>query len=143
MAHVNREFVKKYHRAVVKSVSDNLEKVKSRIGSVWAEDFRKHVGKKLKGEEFNQAFEDYLRDELGFSDHVKVVGNEEGLAIEVKGCHLCHGNEELRREGDPSMCPVVPTGLISLHRVRGDKARLQEVRKNGVVGECEIHYHVG
>jgi len=140
MAQLDREFLKKYHRAVVKSVSGELEKVKSRIGSVWAGDFKARAGGILKGEEFNRAFEDYLRNDLRFSENVSVHGKDGELSIEVRGCHICHGNEELRREGDPALCPIVPTGLFSLSRVAGEKATLREVRKNGVVGDCEICY---
>ncbi len=142
MAQVDREFFKKYHRAVTKSVSGGLEKVKSRMGSQWADEFRARAGGKLQGEIFQRALEDYLQNELRFCDQVKVQGNGEDLSIEVKGCHICHGNEELRREGEPALCPIVPTGLFSISRVAGRKATLQEVRKHGVVGECEIRYGV-
>ncbi|MDI6874005.1 hypothetical protein [Candidatus Solincola sp.] len=142
MPEVDREFVKKYHRAVVKSLSGDLEKVKSRIGSEWAEDFKKKVGTGLEGEDFRRAFEDYLRDELRFGEQVRVEGEDEGLRIEVRGCHICHGNEELRREGAPTLCPIIPTGLFSISRVGGRKASLREVRKSGVVGECDILYEI-
>lgn len=141
MPEVDREFIKKYHRAVVKSVSGELEKVKARMGSEWAEEFRRKAGTGLEGEDFRRALEDFLREDLRFSEQVKVNGNGDGLKIEVKGCHICHGNEELRREGAPTLCPIIPTGLFSISRVGGRKASLREVRKDsGVVGECEIYY---
>lgn len=140
---MDREFLKKYHRAVVKSVAKDLEKVKARIGSEWAEGFRSKAGTGLDGEEFRRALEDYLRDDLRFSEQVKVEDSEGGLKIEVRGCHICHGNEELRHEGSPTLCPIIPTGLFSISRTTGKKATLREVRKNGVVGECEISYEVG
>ncbi|WP_287155803.1 hypothetical protein [Candidatus Solincola tengchongensis] len=140
MPEVDREFLKKYHRAVVKSLSGELEKVKSRIGSQWAEDFRKKTGARLEGEEFRRALEEYLHDDLRFSEDVKVQAGGDELKVEVRGCHICHGNEELRREGAPTLCPIIPTGLFCISRVAGRKASLREVRKNGVVGECDIHY---
>lgn len=143
MPEVDREFVKKYHRAVVKSLAGDLEKVKSRIGSQWAEDFKRKAATRLEGEDFRRALEEYLRDDLRFSEQVKVEGNGDDLRVEVRGCHICHGNEELRREGAPTLCPIIPTGLFSISRVSGKKATLREVRKNGVVGECEIHYGLG
>ena len=55
MEEMDREFFKKYHRAVVKANAKEVEKVKSRIGSVWAEEFRARTGTRLEGEAFNQA----------------------------------------------------------------------------------------
>lgn len=142
MEEMDREFFKKYHRAVVKASSKDVERLKSKIGSEWADEFRKWAGSKLQGEEFKQALEDYLNNELRFCDRVKVKGEGDELRIEVRGCHICHGNELLKAEGQPALCPVVPTGLFSISRVADRKATLQEVKKNGVVGECEICYEM-
>ena len=140
MDQMDREFFKKYHRAVVKANVKDVEKVKAKIGSEWAEEFRRQTGTKLEGEEFKRALEDYLLKELRFCDHVAVKGEDDDLSIEVRGCHICHGNEVLKNEGEPALCPIVPTGLFSISRVGGRKASLNEVTKNGVVGECEIFY---
>ena len=140
MEDMDREFFKKYHRAVVKSNARDVEKLKSRIGSVWADEFRVKTGTKLEGEEFNRALEDYLGKELRFCNDVKVKGEGDEMSIEVAGCHICHGNEVLKSEGEPALCPIVPTGLFSISRVSDRKASLEGVRKNGVVGECEICY---
>lgn len=142
MEEMDREFFKKYHRAVVKANSKEVEKFKSKIGSVWAEEFRARTGTRLEGEEFNRALEDYLANELRFCDRVMVNGEGEDLSIEVSGCHICHGNEVLKAEGEPALCPIVPTGLFSISRVCDRKASLREVRKNGTVGECEIRYRL-
>jgi hypothetical protein len=142
MEEMDREFFKKYHRAVVKSHAGGVEKLKARIGSEWAEEFRAQTGVSLEGEDFNRAFEDYLNNELRFCDRVSVKGEGDELSIEVRGCHICHGNELLKVEGEPALCPIVPTGLFSISRVSRRKASLHEVRKNGVVGECEICYQV-
>jgi hypothetical protein len=140
MEEMDREFFKKYHRAVVKANSKDLEKFKSRIGSEWAKDFRDKVEGNLEGEEFNRALEEYLTNDLGFCEEVNVKGEEDDLNIDVRGCHICHGNDMLRQEGESVLCPIVPTGLFSISRVGKRKASLDEVRKNGVVGECEICY---
>jgi len=142
MQEVGRDFFKKYHRAVVKAVGSDTEKVKARIGSQWAEEFRERAGTISGEDEFASAFQDYLQNELRFCEGVKVNRDGDSLELEVRGCHICHGNEELRREGQPTLCPIVPTGLFSISRVAGRKAALQEVRKQGVVGECEIIYKV-
>jgi len=140
MDEMDREFFKKYHSAVVRSNAKDVEKLKARIGSQWAEEFRRNTGTKLEGDEFKRALEDYLLKELRFCDHVVVKGEDDDLSIEVKGCHICHANEALKNEGEPALCPIVPTGLFSISRVGGRKASLDEVCKNGVVGECEINY---
>lgn len=142
MGEIEREFFKRYHRAVVKANAREVEKIKARIGSEWAEEFRARAGRELQGEDFNQALEDYLVNELRFCEEARVIGDGDDLSIEVKGCHICHGNELLKAEGQPALCPIVPTGLFSISRVAGRKASLREVRKNGVVGECEICYAV-
>lgn len=142
MEQMDREFFKRYHHAVVKANAKDVEKLKAKIGSEWAEEFRRKTGTKLEGEDFNKALEDYLLNDLHFCDQVKVDGNGEDLNIEVKGCHICHGNEMLKAEGEPALCPIVPTGLFSISRVSDRKASLQEVRKHGIVGECEICYKV-
>lgn len=142
MEEMDREFFKKYHRAVVKANAKEVEKVKSRIGSVWAEEFRARIGTRLEGEAFNQALEEYLEKELRFCEDVEVKGEGDDLSIGVTGCHICHGNELLRAQGETTLCPIVPTGLFSISRVSGRKASLREVRKNGVVGECEICYRI-
>lgn len=140
MEQMDREFFKKYHRAVVKAHSKDLEKFKAKMGSEWANEFRRRTGCKLQGEELKRALEEFLAEELRFCDKVKVKGEEDDLSIEVKGCHICFGNDELKREGEPALCPIVPTGLFSISRVGKRKASLDEVKKNGVVGECEIRY---
>ena len=142
MDEAGREFFKHYHRAVVKASGGNLEKVRAKMGSVWAEEFRRKTDGKLAGEEFNRALEDYLHGDLRFCEQAKVAGEGDDLSITVKGCHICHGNELLKAEGEPALCPIVSTGLFSISRVSGRKATLQEVRKNGVVGECEICYRI-
>ncbi|OFW61352.1 MAG: hypothetical protein A2W01_10590 [Candidatus Solincola sediminis] len=139
---MDREFFKKYHRAVVKANAKELEKLKSKIGSEWAEEFKTKAGEGLEGEDFRRQLQEYLKEDLRFCNEVKIRGDGNELNIEVRGCDICHGNEELRREGQPTLCPIVPTGLFSISRVAGRRATLQEVRKPGVVGECEICYRL-
>jgi putative intracellular protease/amidase len=140
MDKADMEFFKKYHVAVVKANSKQVEKLKSRIGSEWAEDFREMAQSLPEGTEFDRALEEYLNNQLRFADRVKVEGSPHELNVEVKGCRICHGNEVLKAQGEPALCPLVPMGLFSISRVAGRKATLDEVRKNGVVGECRICY---
>jgi hypothetical protein len=139
---VDREFVKKYHRAVVKAREGNVEKLKARIGSVWADDFKKKTEAEGGVADFAADLEDFLGNDLRFCEKVEVNEENGELQLKVRGCHLCFGNEELRREGSPALCPIVPTGLFSISRVGRNKATLKEVKKNGVVGDCEIVYKV-
>lgn len=125
---------------MVKAHSKDLEKFKSKIGSEWASEFRDKTRGELEGEDFNKAFEDFLSKDLRFSEEVEVEGQDTDLSIGVKGCHICFGNDELKREGEPTLYPIVPTGLFSISRVGKRRATLDEVHKTGTVGECEIRY---
>lgn len=140
MDSMDREFFKRYHRAAVKAHSSDLEKFKAKIGSDWAEEFREKAGGRLEGDDFDRALEEYLIGELRFCARADVESDGDGLNIGVRGCHICFANEELKKEGEASMCPIVPTGLFSISRVGGRRASLRGVNKNGVVGECEIQY---
>ena len=137
-----REFIKRYHYALVKGAGDRLENLKSRIGSTWAEDFQRKSGSIDEMRDFAAAYEDFLRQELNFCEDVKVEGSDGELMVDIKGCHICFGNDELRKEGSPTMCPLIPTGLFSLRRVAGKNASLARVDKPGPVGECRIVYQV-
>jgi hypothetical protein len=137
---MDRELFKKYHCAVVKSNQDNLEKLKARIGSEWASDFRDKAGRIEGNDEFCRSFEEYLLEDLCLCDSVRAEETDEELAVTIKGCHICFGNEELRNQKLPAMCPIIPTGLQSLSKVHGRKATLKGVDKTGVVGECTIRY---
>lgn len=137
-----REFVKRYHYALVKSQGDRLENLKSKIGSTWAEEFSRKEGRIEDIKEFARAYEDYLVRDLNFCEEAKVEGSDGEMTVDVRGCHICFGNEELRKEGSPTMCPIIPTGLFSLRRVAGKNASLSRVDKPGPVGECRITYKV-
>lgn len=142
MSEKEKEFIKRYHYAVVKGQGDRLENLKSRIGSSWADEFRDKAGEVENLVDFAKAYEDFLRDELSFCREVGVEGSDGELSVDVKGCHICFGNELLRKEGSPTMCPIIPTGLFSIRRVLGRNASLSQVIKPGPVGECRIVYHV-
>ncbi len=137
---MDRELFKKYHVAVVKSNQDNVEKLKAKIGSEWASDFQGKAGKIEGSEDFCRGLEDYLEKDLCLCDTVKAEETGEELSVDIKGCHICFGNDELRKQELKVMCPIIPTGLQSMSKVHGKKAALKGVDKNGVVGECTIHY---
>jgi hypothetical protein len=137
---MDRELFKRYHVAVVKSNQDNVEKLKAKIGSEWASDFQEKSGKIEGNEEFCRGLEQYLQDDLCLCDTVEAEETGEELSVAIKGCHICFGNDELRKQDLKVMCPIIPTGLQSLSKVHGKKATLKGVDKTGVVGECTIRY---
>jgi len=140
---MNRDFFVKYHAAVTKASEDHLEKLKSQVGSEFANEFKDKAGGKIEDvQEFCRALEEYLEKDLGFAERAAVTCSEDKLTIEVRGCDICHGNEALRQEKKPTLCPIIPAGLFSISRVGGRKATLKGVTKNGVVGECDINYEL-
>ncbi len=137
------DFFVKYHQAVAEAAAAELEKFKSRMGSHFAEDFRKGSPGELKDrEQFCRAFGDYLKDDLRFADSVEVSCDDASIILKIRGCEICHGNEALRQAGKSAVCPIIPTGLFSISRAHGRKPTLKGVTKNGVVGDCDIEYRL-
>ncbi|MCJ7745543.1 MAG: hypothetical protein MUP40_04555 [Actinobacteria bacterium] len=135
------QFVKKYHAAMVMATKDRTEKLESRIASEWVKDWEAELdGPIVDEEEFRQKFQEFLKDELGFagSANVSIEGDE--LRIQVEQCSICHGNEVLRSRGEPTLCPILPTGLLSISRVLKRNTELLGVEKPGPVGFCTIKY---
>jgi hypothetical protein len=137
------EFLSKYHKAVVTAMGDQLEKVKPRIASVWVKEWQRQLGGPVEDpDEFAGRFERFLAEGLGFADTTRVTVRDDLLSINVGGCAICFGNELLRKEGKPTLCPVLSTGLMAINRVLGKKATLLGVDKDGVVGNCVIRYQL-
>ncbi len=139
---MKRDFFVKYHAAVTKASEDHLEKLKSQVGSEFANEFRDKVGKLEDTQEFCTALQAYLEQDLGFAERASVTCSDDKLTIAVRGCDICHGNEALRQQKKPTLCPIIPAGLFSISRVGGRKATLKGVAKSGVVGECDITYEL-
>lgn len=137
------KFVKKYHAAVVMSTKDQTEKLKARIASEWVKDWEAElVGPIVDEGEFLQAFGKFLAEELGFAGSAKVSIEGDELHIQVEQCIICHGNEMLRSRGEPTLCPILSTGLLSISRVLKRNAELLGVEKPGPVGFCTIKYRL-
>jgi hypothetical protein len=136
------QFVKKYHTAIVMSSKDRVENLKARIASEWVKDWEAELGGPiLDEEEFRQKFQEFLQ-ELGFAGSANVSIEGEELRIQVEQCSICHGNEVLRSRGEPTLCPILSTGLLSISRVLKRKAVLLGVDKPGPVGFCTIKYRL-
>jgi hypothetical protein len=138
------QFIKKYHQAVVMANKNQLEKVKPKIASEWIKEWIGELGGKITDqEEFRARFEEFLTDELGFADTTKVSISSGELTIDVGGCAICHGNEMLRQAGEPTLCPILSTGLMAISRVLGKNATLVGADKEGKpVGFCTIKYEL-
>ncbi|HEY5527419.1 MAG TPA: hypothetical protein VIK02_07550, partial [Candidatus Anoxymicrobiaceae bacterium] len=138
------EFLAKYHQAVVLANKDQIEKMKPKIASQWVNEWMAQVGDSITDpEEFRSKFESFLTDDLGFADDSKVSINGDDLVIDVGGCAICAGNDMLRKAGEPTLCPITPTGLMAISRVMGKKATLEGVDKVGKpVGWCQIKYRL-
>lgn len=138
------QFVKRYHKAMVLANKENLEKVKAKVASQWVKDWAAEIQVPIEDqEEFIERFSDFLTDELGFASDVGVTINDDVLSIDVGGCSICPANEELRKSGEPTLCPILSTGLMAISRVLGKNATLLGVDKEGKqVGFCTINYRI-
>jgi len=143
MAGESDKFLQKYHKALVMAVKDQLEKVKPRIASDWVKDWQGELGGPVEGEEdFRLKFEEFLQKELGFAGTASVTIEGEELRIQVEECAICPANEILRQQGEPTLCPILSTGLLAISRVLGKNAELLGVEKDGRVGYCTIKYRI-
>jgi hypothetical protein len=125
------------------STKDQTEKLKAKIASEWVKDWEAELGGPiLDEEEFRQKFQQFLEEELGFAGSANVSIEGEELRIQVEQCSICHGNEVLRSRGEPTLCPILSTGLLSISRVLKRKAELLGVDKPGPVGFCTIIYRL-
>ena len=137
------QFVKKYHTAVVMATKDRTEKLKAKIASEWVKDWEAELGGPIVDEEeFRQAFQDFLEQELGFAGGAKVSIEGDELRIQVEDCIICPGNEVLRKREEPTLCPILSTGLLSISRVLKRNAELVGVEKPGPAGFCTIRYRL-
>ncbi|MHB8896646.1 MAG: hypothetical protein ACYC99_15915 [Candidatus Geothermincolia bacterium] len=136
------QFIKKYHVAVARANKDQLAKIKPKIASDWVNEWMETVGGKITDrDEFTSKFQQFLTDELGFSDQATVTIDGDELVIDVGGCLICPGNDILKKSGGESLCPITATGMMAISRVMGKKATLEGVDKKGKpVGFCRIKY---
>lgn len=136
-------FIRKYHKAMVLANKDQLDKVKARVASDWVKDWAAELGEPVSDvDEFARKLEQFLSEGLGFAGEVKVSVDGDVLSIDVSQCALCPANEQLRQAaGEPTLCPILSTGLIAISRVLGKNATLMGVDKEGKqVGYCTIRY---
>jgi len=138
-----RRFIAAYHRAVALACQDHLEKTKARIASLWIDVWTGELDGPIEDEAaFMVAFGDFL-EKLGLADGVTVSMKRDKLTVAVEGCCICPGNELLREQNEPTLCPVLSTGLLAAKRVLGRKAVLLGVNWDGLPeGSCEIEYRL-
>jgi len=138
----DRDFMPKYHRAMVLANKPRLEQMKAMVASGWVKEWQEQLAGPLTDEtEFAAKLEDFLIDGLGFAEGVKVAIEGDELTIDVSGCAICPGNEQLRQRGEPTFCPILATGLQAISRVLGKKTTLLGADKTGrPIGFCAIKY---
>jgi hypothetical protein len=142
---IPRDFLTQYHAEVVCSMpEEEVEKFRVRLGANLLQPFIDNLGEEpLSLPELKERLETYLRDELQMADFAEVTASGGELAVEIKGCHLCFGNDLLRDKGKKGCCPFAPGINRAISRALNQSGRLQGVDKTpGVTGECVIRYQV-
>jgi hypothetical protein len=125
------------------STKGQTERLKAKIASQWVKDWAAELGGPIADEgEFLRAFQQFLEDGLGFAGSASVSIEGDELRIQVEQCSICHGNEMLRNRGEPTLCPILSTGLLSISRVLKRNAKLLGVEKSEQVGSCTIRYRL-
>lgn len=141
----NREFIARYHRALTLSQKEDIDKTNAKMGSILADDWVKAQGKlPITLEEFVESYNRYLEESFRFAEAARVrVTDNKGIELAVKGCHLCFGNELLRKENQKTACPIIRMTANAILRSTGKRVTLKEVKKPGPIGECYIEYEIG
>jgi hypothetical protein len=141
-----RNLLARYHADLICALpEEEVEKVRIRLGANLLQPFIDSLdGTPLSAPEVKQRLEAYLRDELGMADYIKVTAEGKEVSVEIKGCHLCFGNDLLRARGKQGCCPFAPGINRALSRALQGGSRLQGVAKApGKTGECVIKYSAG
>ena len=143
---VSRDYFAQYHADLISALpEEEAEKVRIKLGGALLQPFIDSLGgQPLDHAQVKPRLEAYLRDELEMADYVdvRVEGNE--VAVEFKGCHLCHGNDLLRQRGKSGFCPFAPGVNRALSRGLRGGSRLESLTKpTGKTGECVIKYSTG
>ncbi len=141
-----RDYFAQYHADLISVLpEEEVEKVRIKLGGALLQPFIESLGgQALEAAEVKPRLEAYLRDQLGMADYAEmtVEGNE--VSLEIKGCHLCHGNDLLRQRGKSGFCPFAPGVNRALSRALKGGCRLEGVTKpTGKTGECVIKYSTG
>lgn len=139
-----QQFITRYHQAVALSSGDRLERMKAEMASRWVDGWMEELGGPVEDEsEFPRLFGEFLERVLGFADTVNVSIERDRLNIAVEGCCLCPGNDLLREQDEPTLCPILSTGLLAAKRVLGRKATLLGVERDTLpLGSCSINYRL-
>ena len=143
---IPRDFLAQYHAAVVSTLpEEDAEKIRIRLGANLLQPFIDGLGEAaLPLPELKTRLEAYLRDELQMADFAEVTVQDNQLAVEIKGCHLCFGNDVLRAKGKKGFCPFAPGINRAVSKALNQSGHLQGVDKpSGLTGECVIRFQVG
>ncbi|HEY3397315.1 MAG TPA: hypothetical protein VGM19_06585 [Armatimonadota bacterium] len=141
-----RDYLARYHESVVCALpADEVEKFRIKLGGNLLQPFIDQLGgEKLTREELSDRLAGYLRDELGMAESVEVRAEGDEIAVDIRGCHLCFGNDRLRAREMKGCCPFAPGVNRALSKALGGGAHLEGVSKpSGQTGECIIKYTAG
>lgn len=138
---VNLDFFKQYHAIIVKALGEDAKKINAKIGQIIVNDWLNNAGTLKDNIEFSQSFEYYLR-QLGFAQYVRVYCDKKDYTLDIKECAICHGNEILRKEGVPTMCPIIQASKYAALKKLGRNVTTKGVEKSGIVGECVIKFEL-
>jgi len=135
------DFFKQYHAIIVKALGEDAKKINAKIGQIIVDDWLNNTEAFKDNIEFVQSFENYL-GQLGFAQHVRIDLNENNYILSIKGCAICHGNEILRKENIPTICPIIQAAKYAAVKKLGRNVTTKGVEKSGVVGECIIKFEL-
>ena len=140
-----RELLARYHAELVSLIpAEERDKYRVRLGAGLVEPFLDSLGgQALTAEELKPRLEAYLRDELQMADSAQIMLEGDKLQVEIRGCHLCFGNDRLRAKGQQGFCPYAPGLNRAVSKALQQGTQLQGVDKStGVVGECTLQYEI-
>ena len=141
-----RDFLAQYHADVIAALpEDQVEKFRLRLGANLLQPFVDSLpGQTLPPEDLKARLEVYLRGELQMAESVEMQVQGDEVTVEMRGCHLCFGNDRLRAQGKAPLCPFAPGINRALSKAVQGGTRLEGVEKpTGKTGECLIRYHLG
>jgi hypothetical protein len=85
----------------------------------------------------------YFQDSLKIAKSIKFEKKDQEFILQFRGCYICHGKLVKERYGITPACAVsmFPVGALSAN-LKLRNVRLKEIRKPGVVGDCDMIYEI-
>jgi hypothetical protein len=85
----------------------------------------------------------YLQEDFQLAKTVRLVKDGADYVLQVRGCYVCHGKLVKERHGLTPACAIslFPVGAV-VENLKIRNARLKEIRKPGVPGDCDLVYSI-